>query len=231
MANEVTAPRTRLEAREIVAAVGWPPVTGDDGRRVAGRRDWIELLRNGTRTQVVRALRKVLAMHTHEGRHTISAWAHVGAARVEPARVSARHSERDVTDTFWDFDRDEESAAIAKYTTAGELIASVPAIPLPAQVRIVEQCVRNARHAGLRLPTKILVRWREGRHGIAAGAVGHGAAGTVVYLSVNATPSDLRHTTYHELQHVADFTSGARLTRAEMEARSTEFAGSMMGWA
>ena len=150
--------------------------------------------------------------------------------RVAPTPVN----EIDVTDTRalpdrWDWDSDKESREIGRYPTAAELIASVPAEPLEAQVRIVEQCVRRARNAGLRLPTKVDVRWREGRPGISAGAVKHGPAGTVVYLSVAAMPWDLERTTYHELQHCSDFTSGARLTRAEMERRADDFAGSMMG--
>jgi hypothetical protein len=116
--------------------------------------------------------------------------------------------------------------------TAPQLIACARALPETGQWRIVDEALRDARAAGLRLPGTLVFEWRDGRPDICAGAFRGSADRCTVYLSVHASPSELRATVCHELKHVSDYTLGLMqtLSRGELEERATVFAAEMMGW-
>jgi hypothetical protein len=128
------------------------------------------------------------------------------------------------------FDEDILQAAIQS-GTAARLIACPPAVPLPAQTRIVEGAIAEARRGGLRLPPFAL-EWRDGRSEICAGAATWETASgrCAMFLSVNAWPDDLRLTALHELQHLADFGSGIHYSRVESERRAIAFTARCAGW-
>jgi hypothetical protein len=129
-----------------------------------------------------------------------------------------------------DYHDDIFAEAVACSTASG-LIASRPATPLRAQVRIFQGALARAKAAGLRLPERFHLLWMEGHDRIAPGAASRDANGSItVYLSVNAMPYDLERTSLHELQHLADYVSGYDWSQVEMEMRATEFAARMMRW-
>lgn len=127
--------------------------------------------------------------------------------------------------------RDTLARAIAN-GTGDRLIASRSLAPVVGQVRIVRECVAAARAAGLELPATIDVQWRDGPTDVCNGCVRfHRASGRInVYLNANQAPHVLRETTYHELQHVADFQSGEwdSFTAVEREERAIGFANAML---
>src|SRR5882672_11428711 len=98
---------------------------------------------------------------------------------------------------------DELSAAIT-HSTGHKLVACCKVDPLPGQERIFWDAVARAREAGLKLPRRFSVEWKDVPRDswITDGSTWHLAAGEVrIYLNANAWPDRLREVIYHELQH------------------------------
>lgn len=106
-------------------------------------------------------------------------------------------------------------------------VRRVAAEPLPAQRRIVDDAIHQARATGLRLPVfaVVFVAGEGGR------ATDFGDGRYQIELGVDVPPERLRETCYHELQHLADYASGESrgLTRVILERRAVAFATRMFG--
>lgn len=127
---------------------------------------------------------------------------------------------------------DQLSAAIA-HPTGHRLVGCAAIDPLPAQDRILRDAIGRARAAGLWLPRRLYVTWKDVPKDslICDGSTWHLAAGVVrIYLNGNLGPERLREVVYHELQHVSDFVQGFQHTRLELEERAIQFAARMMDY-
>ena len=110
------------------------------------------------------------------------------------------------------------------------LVASPPATPTPWQVALVRQMAHDCAAAGLKLPRRFVVRWRQGVLGDerAEGCVDRSGEDIVVYLRVDAW--NLARTMAHELYHVHATLTGARdsMTEEQEEHAARVFADEML---
>ena len=140
---------------------------------------------------------------------------------------------------FSDWELEQIHARVARMSvhdpsTADQLFASPPAEPQFFQRQILDDCVTAARGAGLRVPG-FHVSWKDSDPvRVVAGAVrmsdDDGDIDIDMALCVFRSPTELAHTIYHELQHMADFSAGLfrSLDRGELEVRAERFANAMM---
>lgn len=213
-----------------VEAYAWLRVTLADGRVLEGETLWREAVASADwneRTAIWKALQ--------ETDTPAPASVRAAGADDDPEVIEDPTAERLITEAY-DFEEPEDPnddwiRSAIKHSTADRLIASLPVEPLPGQHRLVLRAVEAARRH-LALPPRLVFRWRAaGRdRGICGGCTDSRGKEIVVYLNADAFPADLVQTTFHELQHVADFASarGRALPRLEHEKRALAFAADMM---
>ncbi len=98
----------------------------------------------------------------------------------------------------------------------------------------MRDAVDQAQAAGLVLPRRIVVGWRDRpRDSVITDGVtvyDAGTGETRIVLDANLFPDKLREVMFHELKHASDRTLNFRLTRLELEERALLFAAQMMGY-
>ena len=119
-------------------------------------------------------------------------------------------------------------------STAGRLISAVPIEPLPLQLSILDECIRTAKRMGLRLPSRLKVRWRVGSrsHEFVHGATSRNfkTGETNLYLDALLWAEELPRVIYHELAHASDYETGMyrSLSVGAMEHRADTFSVAML---
>jgi hypothetical protein len=224
-----------------VGAYGWLRLTLPDGRVLEGEKLWREAVESADpdeRSAIWQALHDA---DTPDRTAVRSAGADVEAEEFKdpdrPVLVPSARAVRLISDEAEAFEEpledpdDDWLRSAIEHSTVDRLIASLPEEPLPGQQRLVLHAVEVARWH-LALPPRLVFRWRAaGRDsGICGGATVRQGKEIAVYLNADAMPGDLVRTTYHELQHVADFASarGRAFGRVELEKRAVAFAAEMM---
>lgn len=187
--------------------------------------------KRGDSAAVVRALRRMdFLVRSSDGQTRAPASNRCVIVR-RPEPIENEDGDRDWD---WDWESDDTFARIPdevieasiRRSTADALIRCPRAVPLPRQQAIVTATIRDAERSGLQLPP-FAIAWREGRRGIAIGAVELASGQFTMYLSVNVDPDQLRSTTFHETRHLHDLDSGIAFNRVELERRAIGFAARM----
>jgi hypothetical protein len=157
--------------------------------------------------------------------------------RCQIVTSAARREEDEVNDDETDDPIDDgpiddlTTAALESAIAAGakkNLTTCPSADPLPAQQRIAEAAIDEAKRAGLRLPP-FTIDWRLAIEGVSNGAAMRDGETFTLFLSVAQAPETLRETTLHEAMHLHDYFSGETFSRIEQERRAIKFAAQCCG--